>query len=46
VLDDVLDEKVSRAVARDDYGVAIDGRGDIDHAETRRLRLARRTARP
>jgi N-methylhydantoinase B len=44
VLEDVLDEKVSRLRAQIDYGVAIDGEGRIDHAETRRLRSARQTA--
>jgi N-methylhydantoinase B len=46
VLEDVLDEKVSRAKARADYGVAIDGHGNVDYAETRRLRLRRRAASP
>jgi N-methylhydantoinase B len=40
VLDDVLDEKISREHARDAYGVALNDEGTcIDEAETARLRL-------
>jgi N-methylhydantoinase B len=43
VLEDVLDEKVSVAGARRDYGVAIDEVAlAIDHAETERLRAGER----
>ena len=38
VLEDVLDEKLTRAYARDVYGVVITDAGTIDAAETSRLR--------
>ena len=44
VLQDVLDEKVSRLSASRDYGVAINDRGTLDMTETARLRSARRAA--
>ena len=44
VLQDVLDEKVSRASATRDYGVAVDDAGILDMTETARLRSARRAA--
>jgi N-methylhydantoinase B len=39
VLDDVLDEKITRAHARSEYGVALNGT-EIDEAETANLRSA------
>ena len=44
VLQDVLDEKVSRLSASRDYGVAINDSGTLDMTETARLRSARRAA--
>lgn len=38
VLDDVLDGLITADEARRDYGVAIDGQGRLDPAETKRLR--------
>jgi N-methylhydantoinase B len=38
VRDDVLDGLISAQQARDDYGVAITANGEIDQAETERLR--------
>ena len=38
VLDDVLDGLITAEEARRDYGVVIDARGEIDLAETARLR--------
>jgi len=44
VLQDVLDEKISRASATRDYGVAVNDDGVLDMTETARLRSARRAA--
>jgi N-methylhydantoinase B len=44
VLQDVLDEKVSRASAARDYGVWVNDDGVLDMTETARLRSARRAA--
>jgi N-methylhydantoinase B len=42
VLEDVLDEKLSPAAARRDYGVVVDlDSGTIDMGETERLRTSR-----
>jgi N-methylhydantoinase B len=41
VLDDVLDGLITDEQARRDYGVAIDGNGGLDLAETAKLRAAR-----
>ena len=38
VLDDVLDGLITAEEARRDYGVVIDARGEIDLAETARVR--------
>ena len=40
VRDDVLDGLITADEARSDYGVVIDTRGEIDLAETARLRSA------
>jgi N-methylhydantoinase B len=42
VRDDVLDGLITADDARRDYGVAIDAKGDINRAETERIRAARR----
>jgi N-methylhydantoinase B len=43
VLDDVLDEKLTPAAARRDYGVVVDlDSGTLDAVETDRLRTSRR----
>ncbi|MEO8300320.1 MAG: hydantoinase B/oxoprolinase family protein, partial [Rhizomicrobium sp.] len=44
VLQDVLDEKISRDSAALDYGVAVDGQGVLDSAATARLRSTKRAA--
>lgn len=44
VAEDVREAYVSAAAARRDYGVALDADGEIDPAETERLRAAMRTA--
>jgi len=44
VLQDVLDEKISRTSAARDYGVAVSAEGLVDAAATSRLRSARRAA--
>jgi len=44
VLQDVMDEKVSRQSAIKDYGVAITEGGALDMEQTARLRLARKAA--
>jgi N-methylhydantoinase B len=41
VLEDVLDGLITAEEARRDYGVAIDAAGNLDQAETERLRAAR-----
>jgi N-methylhydantoinase B len=42
---DVLNEVVSRAAARADYGVVIDGRGQVEPEATLRLRVEQRRTR-
>ena len=44
VRDDVLDDLITAEDARRDYGVAIDAEGEIDLAETKRLRASRKPA--
>ena len=44
VRDDVLDGLITAEDARRDYGVAIDAEGEIDLAETKRLRASRKPA--
>ena len=44
VRDDVLDGLITAEDARRDYGVAIDAEGEIDIAETKRLRASRKPA--
>ena len=44
VLQDVLDEKVSREGAQRDYGVVIGADGVLDTAATERLRASREVA--
>jgi N-methylhydantoinase B len=41
VRDDVLDGLITAEQARRDYGVAIDAAGEVDHAETGRLRASK-----
>jgi N-methylhydantoinase B len=43
VRDDVLDGLITAEQARRDYGVAIDANGDIDAAETERLRASQKS---
>jgi N-methylhydantoinase B len=42
VAEDVKQEYISRHAAQAVYGVAMDGEGNVDHAETSRLRAASR----
>jgi N-methylhydantoinase B len=44
VRDDVLDGLITAEQARRDYGVAIDAAGEVDHAETGRLRASKQHA--
>jgi N-methylhydantoinase B len=44
VLQDVLDEKISRDSAARDYGVAVTAEGAVDAPATSRLRSTRRAA--
>lgn len=44
VLQDVLDEKISRDSAARNYGVVVNQNGDVDQGETARLRAAGRAA--
>jgi N-methylhydantoinase B len=41
---DMLDGLITAEQARSDYGVAIDAKGDIDFAETERIRAAKKSA--
>src|SRR5215470_3942018 len=44
VREDVLDGLITAEAARRDYGVAVDAEGEIDLAETKRLRASRKPA--